>query len=86
MNIFTKQKQTHRHREQTCCQVVVGGDGLGVWDSRCKLLYVEWMNNKFLLYSPGNSIHYLVINHNGKRHEKECIYMYNRITLLYSRN
>ena len=34
MNLFTEQKQTHRHREQTCgCQQ--GGrsewDGPGVW-------------------------------------------------------
>ena len=35
MNIPTKQKQTHRHREHTCgCQGgwVWGRDGLGVWD------------------------------------------------------
>ena len=35
MNLFTKQKQTHRHREQTCCyqreQQGVGGDKSGVW-------------------------------------------------------
>ena len=34
--------------------------------SRCKLLYIEWINNKVLLYSIGNSIQYPVINHNGK--------------------
>ena len=35
MNLSTKQKQTHRHREQTSgCQVggSVGEDELGVWD------------------------------------------------------
>ena len=35
MNLFMKQKQTHRHREQTCgCQGGgrMGRDGLGVWD------------------------------------------------------
>ena len=33
MNLSTKQKQTHRHREQTCgCQVEAGREGLGVWD------------------------------------------------------
>ena len=31
MNLSMKQKQTHRHREQTCgCQRGVGRDGLGV--------------------------------------------------------
>ena len=68
MNLFTKQKQTHGHREQTCgCQ---GGDGGRLeWEfgiTRCKLLYIEWKNNKVLLYSTGNYSHYPVINHNGK--------------------
>ena len=53
--------------------------------SRCKLLYVEWIN-RVLLYSPENYIQYSMIKHNGKEYEKECIYMYNWITLLYSRN
>ena len=34
--------------------------------SRCKLLHIEWINNKVLLYSTGNCIQYPVINHNGK--------------------
>ena len=35
MNLSTKQKQTHRHREQTCGYQGGGEwerDGLGVWD------------------------------------------------------
>ena len=46
------------------------------WDfrvSRCKQLYREWINSKVLLYSTVNYIQYLVINHNGKEYEKECI-------------
>ena len=33
MNLSTKQKQTHRHRDQTGCQGRVGGgrDEWGVW-------------------------------------------------------
>ena len=55
-----------------------GGRGRGGLDwefgtSRRKLLYIEWMNNKVLLYSTGNYIQYLVINHNGKEYEKEYI-------------
>ena len=44
--------------------------------------------NKVLLYSTGNYIqyHFPLINHNGKEYEKEWLYMYNQITLLYSRN
>ena len=44
---------------------------------RCKLLYIEWINNNILLYSPGNYIQYPEINHNGKECEKVCAYMYN---------
>ena len=76
-NLSTKQQQTHRHREQTCgCQGQGGwrgvGGGMG-WDlgvSRCKLLHIEWMDKKVLLYSSGNSIHCPGINHNGKEYKK----------------
>ena len=44
--------------------------------SRCKLLYLEWINNKVLLYSTGNYIQYPVINHNGKEYKNECMYIY----------
>ena len=68
MNLSMKQKQTHRHREQTCgCQGGGGGGGME-WEfgiSRCKLVYIEWVN-KVLLYSTGNYIHYPVTNYNGK--------------------
>ena len=45
--------------------------------SRYKLLYTEWINNKVLLYSTGNSVQYPEINRNGKEYKKECTYMYN---------
>ena len=38
--------------------------------SRCKLVYIEWIKNKVLLYSTGNYIQYPVINHNGKEYKK----------------
>ena len=44
--------------------------------SRCKLLHIEWINNKALLYSTGNYIQYLEINHNGKEYLKKK-YIYN---------
>ena len=37
-----------------------------------------------LLYNTGNSIPYLVINHNGKDHEKEYIYIYIYIYIMYN--
>ena len=45
-----------------------GGGGRMDWEhgiSRCKLLYIRWIN-KVLLYSTGKYIQYPVINHNGK--------------------
>ena len=41
------------------------------WDfgiSRCKLLYIESINKKVLLYSLGNYIHYPMINLSGKEY------------------
>ena len=80
LNLSMKQKQTHRHREQACdCQ----GAGVGGWMdwefgiSRCKLLYIDWIKNKVILYSTGNYIQYPVINHNGKEYERERMTIYN---------
>ena len=42
---------------------------------RCKLVCIEWINKKVLLYSTGNYIQYSVINHNGKEYEKEYIHI-----------
>ena len=41
--------------------------------SRCKLLHIEWMDNKVLLYSTGNYVQCPEINHNGKEYKKEYI-------------
>ena len=35
---------------------------------RCKSVYAGWINYKLLLYSSGNYIQRLVINHNGKEY------------------
>ena len=46
-------------------------EGVMVWEagvSRCKLLYIGWINNKILLYSTENYIQYPMINHNGKEY------------------
>ena len=53
---------------------------------RCKLLRLGWINNKVLIYSTGNYIQYPVTNHNGKEYKKERLYVYNRVTLLYSKD
>ena len=59
MNLSMKHKQTQENR-----LVVVKGAGVGSgmdWEfgvSRCKLLHLEWIDNKVLLYSTGNYIQY----------------------------
>ena len=45
--------------------------------SRCKLLHIEWINNKVLLYSTGIYIQYPGINHMENNIKKECMYVYN---------
>ena len=69
MNQDTKQKQTHRHREQTCgCQGGAGRewDGLEFGVSRCRLLHLKWISNDIILYSTGNYIQSPGIEHGGK--------------------
>ena len=69
VNLSTKQKQIHRPREQACgCQGRGGRSGKD-WDfrvSRCKLLHLEWISNKVLLYSTGNYIQSLGMDHDGR--------------------
>ena len=71
-----KQKQVHRLTGQTCgCQ---GWSGRGMdrefGVSGCELSDIVWLNDKVLLYGTGNYIQHPVINHNGKKYERECMY------------
>ena len=55
----------------------VGGRKGMDWEigiSRCKLLYIEWINNKVLVYSTGNYIQYYVITYQGKESQKVYIH------------
>ena len=65
----------------------VGGSGMdqAFEVSRCKLLPLEWISNEIVLYSTRNYIKTLVIEHDITW-EKECIYLYDWVTLLNSRN
>ena len=63
MNLFTKQKQTHRHRKQTYGYQegrVEGGIVREFGTDRYTLLYLKWITNKDLLCSTGNSAQYYV--------------------------
>ena len=64
-----KTKEYILHREQICvCQGGMGWER--GWSGRSGLAdvsyYMEWINNKVLLYSTGNYIQYPVINNNKK--------------------
>ena len=70
MNLSTKQKQNHGHREQTGgCQGGGGRgrDGLGSWGYRCELLYTAF-TQQVLLCSTENYAQYPTINQNGKEY------------------
>ena len=75
MNLYIKQKQTRRHRKQTYGFQWGKGDQLGVWDYRYILLYIKQII-KDPLYSTGN--------YKVKESEKEHLYFYIYITLLYT--
>ena len=52
--------------------------GMMDWDFEvdiCKLLLLEWMNSKVLLYSTGNYIQSPGMNHNGKEYFTKNVYM-----------
>ena len=62
-------KQTHRHGEQTR-GFQEGGGGRGMdWEfgvNRCKLLKLKWIDNEVLLYSTGNYVQSLVMEHDER--------------------
>ena len=76
MKLSTEPKQTLSYRELSCgCQ---GGGGESEMDiafgvGRCKLLHIEWISNEVLLYSTGNYIQSLLIEHNERQYEKKNV-------------
>ena len=58
MSISTKQKETHRQKEQACGCQVGGGDGVE-WEcgiSRGKLSCTGWMDYRARLCSAGTTV------------------------------
>ena len=55
-----------------------GGGGSGMdwefWVNRCKLLHLEGISKEVLLYSTGNYIQPLVMEHDEKYYEKKNVY------------
>ena len=72
MNIFTKQKQTHRYRKQIYgYQIEWGEINYKLEINIYTFLYIKQVNNKDLQYTTGNYIRFLVIIY--KESEKEYI-------------
>ena len=76
MNLSTKQKQTHRYREQTCgCEEGGGGrDGSGVCGQQMQTIIYRMHKQQGPTVQHRNYIQYPIINHNGK--EYVCVYIY----------
>ena len=61
--------------------VVAKGEGGGTgrdWElgvGRCKLLHFEWISNEVLLYSTRNSIQSPGIEHDGREHKKDNVFV-----------
>ena len=71
MNLFTKQKQTHRHRKYLWTPKGKGrrgiGDVLGVWAEQIHTAIYKIEENKDLLCSTGNYIQHPIITYMRKR-------------------
>lgn len=82
MNLSTKQKETRRHREQTCGGQGECGKERDGWESGaggCKLLPRERINNKVLPNSTENYTQSPEINHDGKEEQKR-MHAYDSVT------
>ena len=84
MNLFTKQKQTHRLRKQTYNYQRGKGrrvnqeSGVNIYT----LLYIKQITNKVLLYSTENYAQYFTITYKGKNMRNDiCVYAYKAETL-----
>ena len=77
MNLFTKQKQTHRPRKQTYTYQIKVGGGINqeYGFNRDKLLHIKQINNKNLLYSQG-TIFKILQQPIIEKSLKKCIYVY----------
>ena len=73
-NLYVESKIRHKRITDTensgCCQGWgAGGQMEGkVGVSRCKFSYIEWINNKVLLYSTENYIQCPIINNSGREY------------------
>ena len=62
MNLSIEQKQVHRHIEQTVVSRRKGEERGVYWEfgvGRCKLLHLEWVNNRSHCIAQGTVFHIL---------------------------
>ena len=75
MNLYTKQKQTHRYRKQTYGYQRGKWEGINQEFGIYTLLCLKQITIKGLLCSAENYSQYFVITYKGKESEKEQIYI-----------
>ena len=79
MNLSTKQKQTHRHREQACRCYAGEEDGeecignLGLADANQYMYRMDKQQGPTVQYKE---LYSMSIFHYGKEYDKEYIYIY----------
>ena len=67
-----KTEKDHGHGEQTCvCQSGENGMDREFGLGRCKLLHLEQISNEVQLYSTGNRVKSLRLQHDGRLNKKE---------------
>ena len=77
MNIFTKQKQTHRLKRTSLRLPVREGIVREFGMFRYTLLHLKWITNKALLYSTGNSAQcHVVAGCGGRLGENGCVHVF----------
>ena len=85
-HIFEIETDSWSQRTHCGCQ----GEGLEKgWSGRLRLAEIGcyiWSRKTRSCFIAQGTIQYPMINHNGKESLKKCIFMYNWITTLYSRN
>ena len=77
MNLLQNRNRLTDIENRRGCQGGSWGREGTVWGfgiSRCKLLNIQWINNKFLLYSTANCFQSAVINH--EKNMKNNVYVY----------
>ena len=75
MDLFTKQKQSHKSRKQTYGWQSEGGRNEKIRTAISTPVYKKQITNKDLMYSTENYIQYSVMTYIGKESEKQWIHV-----------